>query len=63
MNSEAHDRQSLRLELVRLAGAKLSCDAPAEAMIRFAKMLETYVTEATALPAPVQRNIGFLRTV
>ncbi len=60
MNSEAHDRQSLRLELVRLAGARLPFDAPVEAMIRFAETLEAYVTgPANAAVAP-QRVIGFV---
>jgi hypothetical protein len=60
MNSDAHDRQSLRLELVRLAGAKLPIDAPAEEMIRFAKMLEAYVTGPTGSTVPSERNIGFI---
>ena len=60
MDSEAHDRQSLRLELVRLAGARLPFEAPAEEMIRFARTLEAYVTgPANAAVAP-ERVIGFL---
>ena len=60
MDSETHDRQSLRLELVRLAGAKLPLDAPAEEMIRFAKTLEAYVTGPTGSRVPSVRNIGFV---
>jgi hypothetical protein len=60
MDREAHDRQSLRLELVRLAGAKLPFDAPAEEMIRFAKALEAYVTAPLGATVPSERNIGFI---
>ncbi len=52
-----HDRQLLRLELLRLAGAKLSIDIPADEMIRFAQALETYVTQPLASS---ERIIGFV---
>lgn len=51
-----HDRQQLRLELLRLAGAKLPMDVPAEELVRFAQLLEAYVTNPVASP---ERIVGF----
>ena len=51
-----HDRQQLRLELLRLAGAKLPMDVPADELVRFAQALETYVAQPLATS---ERIIGF----
>jgi hypothetical protein len=51
-----HDRQQLRLELLRLAGAKLPMDVPADELVRFAQTLETYVAQPLATS---ERIIGF----
>ena len=57
MNTDLqHDRQQLRLELLRLAGAKLPMDIPADEMVRFARALEDYVTQPVV---SAERIIGF----
>ncbi len=58
MNADLqHDRQQLRLELLRLAGAKLPMDVPADALVRFAQTLEAYVTQPVV---STERIIGFV---
>ncbi|MDQ4061628.1 MAG: hypothetical protein M3145_11080 [Pseudomonadota bacterium] len=58
MNTDVqHDRQQLRLELLRLAGAKLPIDIPADEIVRFAQTLETYVTQPVVSS---ERVIGFV---
>ena len=58
MNTDVqHDRQQLRLELLRLAGAKLPMDIPANEMVRFAQTLEAYVTQPVV---SAERIIGFV---
>ena len=52
-----HDIQQLRLELLRLAGAKLPMDVPADELVRFAQTLEAYVTQPVVSS---ERIIGFM---
>ncbi len=56
-SSVQQDRQQLRLELLRLAGAKLPMDIPADEMVRFAQALEAYVTQPVAA---TERVVGFV---